>query len=350
MPEPMVQPLVAADADEAAAVLAEAFRTYPTTAWFFDGDAVAREDALAALVRFFVTARLLRGEPVLGVRHDARLVAVALVSDPAGGGSPPELAQEREALWARVGQAARGRYEAYGAAVAPLLEEPGSLHVNLVGVHPSGRGRGLARRLFDHVHALAATISSGRGVSLTTEDPANVALYRHLGYEITGSVDVASGITAWALRRPVDPLDLARALAPRLDGLPWAIGGSVLLRDLGLAVRPRDLDLVTTVERFDDVAERLGAVLGSGERPAHDTLRSVGFLRFEHGQGPAVDLMAGIRVGVGGDALDWHLDPATIECRGGLPWTPAADWLDVYTQLGRHERAAQLRRHLLERR
>ena len=333
--------------DEAVDVLTEAFATYPTTAWFFERSPVARDEALAALVRFFVTARLERGEPVLGVRLGGALAAVGLVSDPSGGASPPTLDDARDALWARVGDAARARYEAYGAALAPLLQDGASRHVNLVGVRPSQRGRGLARRLLDHVHVLAGTTPDDRGVTLATEDPANLGLYRHLGYEVTGSTEVAPGITAWALRRPTDPLDVARGLASRLSGLPWAIGGSVLLRRLGIAVQPRDLDLVTTVAAFDVVAARLGDLFGPGERPGQGTAHSAGFVRWTRGAGPSVDVMAGVRAGVA-EAWSWELDPASIEHADGLPWSRGVDWLEVYTQLGRHERAEQLRRHLLE--
>lgn len=151
-------------------------------------------------------------------------------------------------------------------------------------------------------------------------------------------------------RPPPDPLDLARALSPHLRDLPWAIAGSVLLRDLGLKVRPRDLDLVTTIERFDEVAARLAEALGPGERPPHDTLRSAGFVRFANGSGPAVDLMAGVRAHVDGAVREWAFDPRSVEHRAGLPWLRGADWSDVYELLGRHDRAEQLRRHVDERR
>jgi len=196
-------------ADEAASVLAEAFAAYPTTAWFFEPSPLERAEASTALMRFFVTARWLRGEMVLGVRVDGRLAAVALASFPGRGAAPPELADARERLWSFVGAGARERYEAYGRALEPLLEHADGVHVNVLGVRPEHRGRGLARALLDHVHVRAST-SPCAGVSLVTEDPANLPFYRHLGFEVTGSTEVAPGITAWALLRPSDPLDVDR--------------------------------------------------------------------------------------------------------------------------------------------
>jgi len=348
MTEAAVLELGADAVDEAGAALADAFAAYPTTAWFFERSPVGRHEALTALLHFFVTARTMRGESVLGVRLGGDLAAVALVSSHDGSASPPGLAPVREALWAHVGGEARRRYEAYGAALEPLLGTPASLHVNLLGVRPAYRGRGLARRLLDHVHVRAAATLDGRGVSLATEDPANLALYRHLGYEVSGSAVVGPGIAAWAMRRAVDPLDVAVALAPRLGDLPWAVGGSVLLRHLGIDVRPNDLDLVTSVERFGEVAAVLADVLGPGDRPAHATHRSQRFVRFAQSRGPCVDLMAGVRAQDGPTVREWHLDPSTVTHRGGVPWSSAGDWLTLYSLLGRVERAEALRRHLRE--
>lgn len=208
--ESPVHALGPGDADEASFVLAESFAAYPTTAWFFDPSPLDRREASTALMRFFVTARTLRGEAVFGVRADGRLAAVALASFPGRGVPPPELAEAREQLWSVVGAGARERYEAYGRALEPLLQHAAGVHVNVLGVHPEHRGRGLARALLDRLHVLASALPSA-GVSLATEDPANLSFYRHLGFEVTGSADVAPGITAWALWRATDLLDVARA-------------------------------------------------------------------------------------------------------------------------------------------
>lgn len=40
------------------------------------------------------------------------------------------------------------------------------------------------------------------GVSLTTEDPANVPLYENFGYEITGHARVSAEVETWAFYRP----------------------------------------------------------------------------------------------------------------------------------------------------
>ena len=40
------------------------------------------------------------------------------------------------------------------------------------------------------------------GVTLTTEDQANVSLYEHLGYEVVGQETVAPELRTWGFFRP----------------------------------------------------------------------------------------------------------------------------------------------------
>ena len=40
------------------------------------------------------------------------------------------------------------------------------------------------------------------GVTLTTDDPANVALYKHFGYGLTGEVEVPGAFRTWGFFRP----------------------------------------------------------------------------------------------------------------------------------------------------
>jgi hypothetical protein len=39
-------------------------------------------------------------------------------------------------------------------------------------------------------------------VTLSTEDPANVPLYQHFGYQVTGHTRVAPALEAWVFFRP----------------------------------------------------------------------------------------------------------------------------------------------------
>jgi len=189
-------------ADLATRALCEAFRTYPVMRYLL-GEAERYEERLATLIGFFVRARLLRGEPLLGIGEGDRLLAVAMVSEPGGPPGPPPLADVRERTWAALGPGARDRYETFGAACAPLLAAAPAerLHLNMIGVRTEAAGRGLGRRLLEQVHELSACHPSSRGVSLTTEDPANLPFYERFGYERIGEATVAPGLVTRAFFR-----------------------------------------------------------------------------------------------------------------------------------------------------
>jgi len=190
-------------APEAAAdVLAEAFRDYPVMHYVL-GRAPGYDRRLRSLVRFFVAARELRGEPILGVTDSTTgsAAAAALVTLPFVE-SPPALAATREALWAGLGTESRARYEAYGTAAAEIRVEGVHHHLNMLGVRPAYRGQGLAGRLVTAVRELAEADPLSTGVSLSTEDPANVPLYVHLGYRVIGEVRVTGGPDVFVLFQP----------------------------------------------------------------------------------------------------------------------------------------------------
>jgi GNAT superfamily N-acetyltransferase len=159
-------------------------------------------DAMATLTYLFVMARLLRREPILGIGARGALSAVALVSRPDGAAPPPGFDTLRQAVWQELGPEARDRCDAFGEATRPLTVAAPHIHLNMLGVRTDAQGKGLGRRLLDRVHTLARDDAHAQGVTLTTEDPKNVALYRHCGYEVVGQARVAPELETWAMFRP----------------------------------------------------------------------------------------------------------------------------------------------------
>ena len=183
---PIVQRLAPENLDEAVDVFAEAFAEYPVMRF-----TVGNEDDVAArerrLVRLFVTRRVRRGGPLLGVRgRDGSLVAAAVLTLPVEPEPPADVAQIAADAWRDLGEAARQRYDAYAAAASFFGALPPHHHLNMIGVRRAHAGTGLARVLLDAVRTMAAEDSSSAGVSLTTENPRNVELYRHVGFEVIG--------------------------------------------------------------------------------------------------------------------------------------------------------------------
>jgi ribosomal protein S18 acetylase RimI-like enzyme len=190
------------DPDEVVDVFCEAFRDYPVMRFTLGPGRSDFERDLRTLIGFFVMARALRCEYLFGIRGaNGLLEAAATVSRP-GAPMPEALAALRDEVWSELGADARARYEAYGAAQAQFERPEPHLHLNMLGVRRALKGRGLGRALLDHVHALSRDDPSSTGVTLATEDPANVALYRHVGYVVTGQAVVSPELRTWALYRP----------------------------------------------------------------------------------------------------------------------------------------------------
>lgn len=147
-------------------------------------------------------ARVFRDEILLGIGDPANLGGAALVSRRGGPESPPDLGELRERVWAELGASARARYEAFSAASSRFQVDVPHIHLNMIGVRSRARGMGLGRRLIERVHVLSREDPASEGVTLTTEDEANVALYEHLGYELVGRATVAPELTTWGFFRP----------------------------------------------------------------------------------------------------------------------------------------------------
>jgi len=189
-----------ATADDVIRVLCEAFAEYPVMRYVLGdrGDYAAR---LRTLIGFFHGARVLRDDAILGISEGAELVGVALCSLP-DRMNPPALADLRERIWSELGADARERYDEFGRAWEQLGVAEPNIHVNMLAVPPRHQGRGLARRLLERVHAMSREREDSRGVTLTTESAANVALYEHLGYKVVGHRPVGPGLKTWGFYRP----------------------------------------------------------------------------------------------------------------------------------------------------
>lgn len=187
--------------EEAVAALADAFHDYPVMRHII-GDAGDDYDRrLHMLIGLFVAVRVLRGNPILAIEEGGRAVAVATMTPPGEQREPPELPPLRDALWRELGAPGRSRSEAL-IAIWERLAVPGpQYHLNMLGVRRSHARQGLGRRLLDAVHEMSKRDAASAGVSLSTEDPKNVPLYQHCGYEIKSFERVSDELETWILFR-----------------------------------------------------------------------------------------------------------------------------------------------------
>ena len=195
--------------DEAVDVLSEAFFDYPVMRFVIGeaGDDYPRR--LRHLVSFFTQARFTRGDLVLAVVENGEMQAAANVNLPRD--SPIEfpegvdpLEPYRQRVWDDLGLESRERYEAYGrAADSAPFPEP-HFHLGMIGARRRATGRGHARLILDHLHALSADHPESLGVSLATELPRNLSLYEHFGYQIVSHERVSPDLETWGLFRHDD--------------------------------------------------------------------------------------------------------------------------------------------------
>ena len=183
-------------------VLCDGFADYPIMRYVLgsEGDYAAR---LRTLIGFFAGNRFLRNDAIIGVSVEGELRGVALCSLP-DRVSPPEMDQLRERTWAALGPEARARYDRCVEVWTPLGVAEPNVHLNMLAVPSRFQGQGLGRALLDRVHALSLEREDSRGVTLTTEVESNVALYRHVGYEVVGQGTIAPGLETWSMYRRDD--------------------------------------------------------------------------------------------------------------------------------------------------
>ena len=196
-----VAPLSSAQAEEIITVFCDAFHDYPVMRQVL-GPGGRYETRLRTLIGLFVSGRVFRKEPLLGIRDDAgRLIGAATMTLPESPDPPAALIAHRDAVWSELGQDARARYEAFTAATQRFAIGTRHHHLNMIGVSRSRQREGLARALLGAVHAVTDADPDSAGTSLSTEHPPNVPLYQHFGYRVVGQARVDGDLTTWVLFR-----------------------------------------------------------------------------------------------------------------------------------------------------
>jgi GNAT superfamily N-acetyltransferase len=199
---PPIQTLPPERTDDIVAVLCDAFYDYPVMRFVLgpDGDYAER---LTSLVGFFVAARALRGEPMLGaIDRDKVLAGVAIMSIPGESPAPPALVERRVAVWTELGAAERQRYEAYGNACLRFRMAQPHHHLNMIGVRRALAGTGVGKALLTAVYDYALADPESAGVSLDTEKVSNVELYQHCGWRVIGRARITDELETWGMFRP----------------------------------------------------------------------------------------------------------------------------------------------------
>jgi GNAT superfamily N-acetyltransferase len=198
---PRIERLTDADVADVTDVLADAFSGYPVMRFVLgpQGDTQPR---LTQLVHLFVYRRARLGGPLFGLRaDDGRLVGAAVMTLPDEPEPPADVLQLREDVFQALGPECRARHEAYAAVAKTVLVSDRHHHLNMIGIRRTEHGQGFARPLLQAAIDLTAADPSSAGLTLTTETPANVRLYEHFGFKVTGHARVSSECGTWGLFR-----------------------------------------------------------------------------------------------------------------------------------------------------
>jgi len=191
-------------APEAVQVLCDSFGNYPVMRYMIGEQGGRYTQFLERLIGIFVSGRVLRGDSIFAIEDAGRAVAIATTTRPGEVVPIPELEAAREALMEELGPDAKARSEALVAVWKRTALDVPQFHVNMLGVLRTHAGRGLGGRLLREVHEISRLDPASTGVSLTTEDPKNVPLYQHCGYEIVSHDRVRDDLETWGFFRRDD--------------------------------------------------------------------------------------------------------------------------------------------------
>jgi len=195
----------ASRAGEIVDALVDAFHGYPVMRYVVGDAGRDYERRLHMLIGVFVARRVDHGHPTLAIEADGEVLGVATLTPPGDPGPPSaEFDARKDALWLELGQDANERMERL-VEIWQRLSVPGpQYHLNMLGVRRAHAGKGVGRLLLDEVHRISREHPESTGVSLSTEDPKNVLLYQHCGYEIRFHERVSPALETWILFRPDD--------------------------------------------------------------------------------------------------------------------------------------------------
>ena len=192
---------------EAARMLSRAFIDDPLINAVI-GDVSDRVERAARMARLFgviLADQCHSGQPVLGVMHEGRVAATAIIEQvnrplSAAANMVHGLAQLPELFRACGG---RGVFRAISTLDTLVRNRPVQTHIylNVLGVEPELQGRHFGVALLDYLRDQAALRPDLTGVYLETAKEANVAYYSHLGYQTIGEIRPL-GVRVWRMLQP----------------------------------------------------------------------------------------------------------------------------------------------------
>ncbi len=156
---------------------------------------------LEALLGFFLETRFSRGWPVMAYADNSKLVAIAGINEPEELPWPESLKQTFENLSNHIGSDAIKRLVDFEDKCAEFEPKEAHYFLGIIGVLPDYQGKGLAKLLIRDLIEESINDPRSNGVCLTTENPDNVPIYKHLGFQVINEADIED-LHTWCMYRP----------------------------------------------------------------------------------------------------------------------------------------------------
>ena len=168
-------------------------------------DARQRATRMAHLFKVILREQIHSGQPVLGVIHNGRVGAAAIVEQVARPSSSAGTVLRGLALLPELVRAGGfgGVLRAVSTLDTLLKHRPAEPHIylNVLGVEPELQRRHYGVGLLDYLRDQATLRSDLAGVYLETATEANVAYYSHVGYQVIGEIRPL-GVRVWRMLQP----------------------------------------------------------------------------------------------------------------------------------------------------
>lgn len=197
-----IQRIDESDISQIVDVFWDAFYDYPVMRVVIGNVEEKYDYRLRLLIKLFVMKRFMRRGPILGATRGGTLVACVTVTSPHDKSADDSLKEIEELIWNELGQEAQKRYKALCKLWSKFEMEEPHYHVNMIGVRSSFESQGLGSKLLKAVHQMSDDDPVSCGVTLTTEDPANLPFYNRHGYEIEANYIFSEALKTWCFFRP----------------------------------------------------------------------------------------------------------------------------------------------------
>ena len=192
---------------EAATVLGRAFVDDPLICAIVGGviDSGERALRMGRLFGVILAEQRHSGQPVLGVLHEGRVGAAAIIEQAERPSSSAATVLHGLTLIPELIRAAGygGVVRAISTLDTLVRNRPAEPHIylNVLGVEPDLQRRHFGVALLDYLRAQAAMRSNLAGVYLETATEANVAYYTRFGYRVIGEIRPL-GVRMWRMLQP----------------------------------------------------------------------------------------------------------------------------------------------------